>query len=385
MDPFAPKHNISFVFFIYRIIRLLSFTKRERREKKREGEREIREPPVARDGASSPWPRHRPCSSEKREKRKKEARRRRASATIAAKPMFPQAGRRASATIAAASPSFTQSGPRSSTLYKIYEFEDELDLEHHELHYNPVTTFFLPYHGLVQGSVNGLLLLRSFEPNGLCICNPVTHDYIEIQCPQDFVYRYPQVVTYGFGASKITSQHKVVRIFHDCILDENTHQLMSIPKFECHVYTLGTRSWRRVQPGPPLGYSCHTIGAFLNGNLHRLVSDLKGNQLVSCFDLETVLFSTFSLPPLPRSLIGLFPLGDCLCLSSHSFEQGDDIVIWLMKEYGDEKSWTKEFVISKSPNHVGESYEVIRPIKVFKDGDILMGEEFSLFYYSNKT
>ncbi|KAL8482272.1 hypothetical protein ACS0TY_028434 [Phlomoides rotata] len=180
-----------------------------------------------------------------------------------------------------------QSGTISSTLYKIYEFEDELDLEHHELHYNPVTTFILPYHGLMQGSVNGLLLLRdlrSFEPNGLSICNPVTHDYIEIQCPQDFVYRYPQVVTYGFGASKITSQHKVVRICHDCILDENTHQLMSIPKSECHVYTLGTRSWRRVQPGPPLGYSCRTIGAFLNGNLHWetkvIVSNKQSIQLL---------------------------------------------------------------------------------------------------------
>ncbi|KAL0314221.1 UNVERIFIED_CONTAM: hypothetical protein Sangu_2266500 [Sesamum angustifolium] len=59
-----------------------------------------------------------------------------------------------------------------------------------------------------------------------------------------------------------------------------------------------------------------------------------------------------------------------------------------MKEYGVEKSWTKEFVIRKLPDYAGESYEVVYPIKIFKDGDIMMAwDDFHLFYHSikNKT
>ncbi|KAL8508453.1 hypothetical protein ACS0TY_018904 [Phlomoides rotata] len=42
-----------------------------------------------------------------------------------------------------------------------------------------------------------------------------------------------------------------------------------------------------------------------------------------------------------------------------------------------------EFVISKSPNFLREYYEVVYPIKIFKDGDILMAwGDFFLFYYS---
>ncbi|KAL8507986.1 hypothetical protein ACS0TY_018509 [Phlomoides rotata] len=275
---------------------------------------------------------------------------------------------------------------RSFQLYKIHEFNDELDLEHHELHYNPITTFNLPYLGLIQGSANGLLFLRDLRrsPNGLYVCNPITREYIELHCPQDFVYSYPQVVTIGFGSSKTTSQYKVVRIFHDCIRDKNTHQLMRIPKSECQVYTFGIGSWRRIELGSPLEYSCRTIGAFLNGNLHWLVYDFEGSPFVSCFDLETEIFNTFKFPNLPkhdRSLLGLFALGDFLCLSDNSSD--DEIVVWLMQEYRVEKSWTKEFVISKSPNFLGEYYEVVYPIKIFKDGDILMAwGDFFLFYYS---
>lgn len=52
-----------------------------------------------------------------------------------------------------------------------------------------------------------------------------------------------------------------------------------------------------------------------------------------------------------------------------------------------EKSWTKELVISKVPDFAGECYEVVYPLKVFKDGDILMWwkNELHLFYYSSQT
>lgn len=68
-----------------------------------------------------------------------------------------------------------------------------------------------------------------------------------------------------------------------------------------------------------------------------------------------------------------------------------------MKKYGDEKSWMKEFVITKNPGFVQRLLEpdypnitnrsyVVHPIKVFKDGDMLMAwGDFFLLCYSNKA
>ncbi|KAK4391177.1 F-box protein [Sesamum angolense] len=241
-----------------------------------------------------------------------------------------------------------------------------------------------------EGSANGLVCFRKLgqHPETVHICNPITRDYIQLPTPGTIWYS-PTTVTYGFGASKASGQHKVVRIYHECIRVPDTHELLGIPKSECWVYTLGTGSWRSIAPGPKLEYNSRSIGAFLNGNLHWLVADSEGFARISCLDLETEVFSTFSAPDLPemsRFLGGLTVLGDCLCVCDNASD--DEIVIWLMKKYGVEKSWTKEFVIRKLPDYAGESYEVVYPIKIFKDGDIMMAwEDFHLFYHSikNKT
>ncbi|KAL0351400.1 UNVERIFIED_CONTAM: putative F-box protein [Sesamum calycinum] len=216
---------------------------------------------------------------------------------------------------------------------EVFEFEDELDLEAHELHYNPVTEissreFINEEHpGLgIQGSANGLVCFRKIgqHPETVYVCNPITRDYIQLPTPGT-IWHYPTIVSYGFGASKTSGQHKVVRIYHECRRDTNTHKLLGIPKSECWVYTLGTGSWRTISPGPKLEYNCRSIGAFLNGNLHW-------KQKIS---------------------LGAYGFGDHLCICDNSSD--DEIVIWLMKEYGVEKSWTKEFVISKLPDYAGNA------------------------------
>ncbi|XP_051139533.1 F-box protein At3g07870-like [Andrographis paniculata] len=279
----------------------------------------------------------------------------------------------------------------------LFEIKDELEPdEHHELHYIPITQLYIDdvvkisYSITLEGSTNGLLLLReiSNKPDSLYICNPITREYTKISSPENTKRSYPTVVTYGFGVSSVTGHHKVVWISHDCIRDRETHKLLSIPRIECCVYTLETGSWRSISPGEPMEYTFLTNGGLLNGRFHCLVRDLKGSFFISCLDLETEVFTTFSSPcPLPGSrtnLVGLAVLESCLCLCDNT--SNNEIVIWIMKEYGVEKSWRKEFVISKIPNHIGETYEAVHPIKIFKDGDILMcWWDFHMLYYCNKT
>lgn len=259
----------------------------------------------------------------------------------------------------------------------VYELEDAVDLERHELHYNPVAEFdhtaFMSHHSSLRNSANGLILLSdesSTKPDSLYVCNPITREYIELHSPRELV---ATTATYGFGVSKITGQHKVVRI---------SHERITPPKSECRVYTLGTRSWRSTESGAGLDYCCLSHGVFLNGKLHWLVPDLDDSQhWISCFDLETEQFSTLSPPP---ALGGLFHLRGCLCLTDYSSD--DELGFWLMKEYGDEESWMKEFVISRIPYPIFEPCETVYPIKFFENGDVLMAcEDYFFFYYSVRT
>lgn len=266
-------------------------------------------------------------------------------------------------------------GAGRSKPYRILEFVDELGPKNSAHYYNVVLRFNFPHHAHIHSSVNGLLFMYDqdfWRPQNLFICSPITRDYLKLPParPDSLFYHH----TCGFGVSKMTGQYKLVMIFRDCI---------EFAPPECEVYTLGTGSWRSIAAGSPLRYEGH-IAAFLNGNLHWLAFDSKGYPRISCFDLETELFSTFSSPPnrpYDPEFCCFSALGDCLCLCDNS---DDEIVVWLMKEYEDEKSWTKEFIIKKTYRGL---WGFRFPIKVFKDGKILIAEEDSpgLLCYSNKT
>ncbi|KAK4483844.1 hypothetical protein RD792_011051 [Penstemon davidsonii] len=203
-------------------------------------------------------------------------------------------------------------------------------------------------------SVNGLICFHEYinELDAFYICNPITREYITLPQPNGNTM-YPNIVTYGLGVSSVTSQYKVVRIFHEPLYSIERESNLRNLKVECIVYTLGTGSWRSIEPGESYEYGTRTfVGAFLNGNLHWWEFDSFGGLLL------------------------------CFC----DFSSDEEIVIWIMKEYGVEDSWTKEVVIDKYPDLDSITYEAVYVLKVFKDGDILMlWEDTCLFYYCEKT
>lgn len=287
-----------------------------------------------------------------------------------------------------------QLGRNHDDTCQMFEFVDEFELQHHNLHYNEVMKFdprasigFSDGKLLISGSVNGILCLSGEESklyDALYLCNPITREYIALPRIEGIV-EYPDISEYGFGVSRISGQYKVVRNVR-----RNQGALHStIQNYECLVYTVGTRSWRNIQPGKPFGHIHSSFSLFLNGNLHGFRnSENYTNMLISCFDLETESFKPFPPPPPPLDSPGFGTLGildDCLCYVDNSSEGADILVIWMMKEYGVKESWTKQLVI-EAEGIAGLFYESIYPVKVFKDGDILFNyENVDLFNFSKKT
>ncbi|XP_057784813.1 F-box/kelch-repeat protein At3g23880-like [Salvia miltiorrhiza] len=279
-----------------------------------------------------------------------------------------------------------------SNQLKVLELEGELDLD-------PLIKYHFPkYHrGRIQSSVNGFLVIRihvDVDPmvhvDMLCVCNPITREVIKLDLPTDPQLSPPEIVSaFGFGASKISGRYKAV-----CIKNKPYDD-----KLDCHVYTLGTGSWRRLE-GIPYNYHDGS-GAFVNGNLHWIATIGEDSSWISCFDLETECFSFFKTPPYHAQGLpfirgtSIFALSGCLWFckeaSDHRYEIEGELTIWIMKKYGVDESWSKEYVIPLVDG-MRLYYPCIRyvePIKVFENGDLLMLEMVyfygQLFYYSNKT
>ena len=133
----------------------------------------------------------------------------------------------------------------------------------------------------VVGSINGLLLVwDGWEKLNeiIFVCNPITSEYIELPRPPT------RCCAFGFGVSKLSGQYKILCCDYSA---------------SCHVYTLGRGggAWRSI--GATIGRPRlpRENAVYLNGNLHWLTSDPEGNPLICCFDFETELFTSFSLPP----------------------------------------------------------------------------------------
>ncbi|XP_057796624.1 F-box/kelch-repeat protein At3g23880-like isoform X2 [Salvia miltiorrhiza] len=241
---------------------------------------------------------------------------------------------------------------------KVLEWEGELD---------PLTQYDFPYRPReINTSVNGLLFLRLYLL--LCVCNPITCEVIKLNLPSDPQKSFSKVSAFGFGASKITGRYKAVCFKYNDYDD----------KLDCHVYTLGTGSWRRLEGINPYVYQ-YDKGAFVNGNLHWTASIGEDSSWISCFDVETECFSFFKAPPyhaqgLPftrgRSLCAL---SGCLWFCEEAFEYENDggrceLTIWIMKEYGVGESWSLAYVIPLVDNDTF----LVDPIKVSDNGDLLI-------------
>ncbi|XP_047961911.1 F-box protein At3g07870-like [Salvia hispanica] len=262
-----------------------------------------------------------------------------------------------------------------SVTYKMV-IELDFNCDWHRL--NTVFHFDLPFRILSHCSINGLIFLKN---NLDCIlCNPITREYIKLPCP-----RQPSTVTkweiYGFGVSRMSGQYKLVRT---SVLQRPPH--LNFVESECQVYTLGTGLWRRIGECGQFEHLVeNSVMALVCGNLHwwwKGTGALVPTQ-ISHLDLETESFGAISCPSSDDGYKErcLSSLRGCLCVCDN---RNLVIDIWVMTEYGDEKSWTKQFRMLK--DNVWGSLKQLDSIQVYRNGDMLMTRRTGkLLYHSSNT
>nr|XP_004309925.2 PREDICTED: F-box protein At3g07870-like [Fragaria vesca subsp. vesca] len=132
------------------------------------------------------------------------------------------------------------------------------------------------------------------------------------------------------------------------------------------VLTVGSKSWRSIGSCKDPGWRPQEM-VYLNGSLHW---HLHPCCLIGAFNIESEQVQEFQLDSALREYIWLGVLGGCLSLTDYDnggaltdYNNGGDVIVWLMKEYGVAKSWTKAFDIQNSFG---------LPLKFTKAGELIM-------------
>ncbi|MCL7025090.1 hypothetical protein MKW94_023129 [Papaver nudicaule] len=240
------------------------------------------------------------------------------------------------------------------------------------------------------GSCNGLVCF-SINPykdsHVMYIWNPSTVQYKKIPVAP---IKGPPLVTatdeifpgvtiniaYGFGYDSKIDDYKLIRMVdfpveHRC---------------EVRIYTLGTNSWtdasflhyRLTHPS--------IAGVLSNEAIHWIATPdgTQGDLVIVSYDIRN---DTFQQVVGPNSLSTELALSICgfdgfLCLLGNTHDV--QIEVWVMKEYGVTESWTK--IVTISQPEVILSFLYVRPIKWFKNGQILLEkDQTSLALYDPKS
>ncbi|XP_058756983.1 F-box/kelch-repeat protein At3g06240-like [Vicia villosa] len=189
------------------------------------------------------------------------------------------------------------------------------------------------YDFYIVGSCNGLLCLladscilgntdkhiRVWNPATRTISEKLGYSYQTDLC-------YPLSLTFGYDDS--TDTYKVVHFIPDTTM--------------VRVFSLGHNVWRKIQ-NSPLDHDFRMDVVNLSGSFNWLaVHDYTRKRVITSLDLSTETHTHF-LPPQgvdeePFINPNLSVLNECLCFS-RDFKQ-THFVIWQMKKFGVEDSWT---------------------------------------------
>ncbi|XP_055960401.1 F-box/kelch-repeat protein At3g06240 [Mercurialis annua] len=225
----------------------------------------------------------------------------------------------------------------------------------------------------VVNSVNGLICLSGsiLIADQVYICNPILDEHIAINIINNDDSHYKCKGSFGFGFCAETAEYKVIHTFN--VME--SYKIVQNYQ-EAEVYTVGTGKWRRIDNPPCKITSTLPVNTFLNGSIHWInSSDSGGFGLVYAFNFGIEKFKEIPLPtvlaPKGKKMKRVMKVGvlrDCLCLCS-SFSKRSDL--WVMKEYGVKKSWSKMYVVENLCLNK-RSFKFCEAILSFDSENILM-------------
>jgi len=268
----------------------------------------------------------------------------------------------------------------------------------------------------VVGSCNGLLCLlfhsrykKSFyvyKKYWFCLWNPATRTKSEkLGIFKDYVNIYlSKPYKFTFGCDISTETYKVVAISEKPILSkEGDEEDVVSWKCQVRIFSFGDNCWRKIQDCPLIPVCVMNIlinrinnGVHLNGTINWLclpdyllpsyehgwksIANAQQFAIVS-LDLSTETYKKLLLPrgfdEVPEYQPTLDVLKDCLCFS-HDFKT-TEFVVWQMKEFGVQESWTQLFRIDyfkiyHNLNFYGltECGPPLLPLYLSTDGDTLI-------------
>lgn len=261
----------------------------------------------------------------------------------------------------------------------------------------------VPRFGIVN-SCNGLLCVCTAPFNNpIYVCNPITGEYImlpepELEDPdtnQDYyimdeeeegdMYKVDFVVS-GFGFSPNTNKYKVMRVMNLCSYQGRfiTVQVLTLgsdPYWRTVGYLdnwteIGVNVLRRQTLTHCEAPYRHSFCVYLNGNVHWIAERTRTLAYIIYFNFNEEIFDEIDPPQeyMEGEKVGaknmrLGVLRDCLCLSDiASYEQ---FSLWVLKDYSDPMSWSKEVVIDNFALNIWPR-GLYRPIKYLDNGDLLM-------------
>jgi len=226
---------------------------------------------------------------------------------------------------------------------------------------------FNPLYNKIVGSWNGILCftIEDFnivEQSNILLFNPSISKF---KILPSFKFQQEGVfIKYGFGYDHVTDVYKVVAVF-------SCDYVNKMSKSQGMVYTLGTNSWRMIQGDLPLPhrFRCESL-VFVSGALNWIAYEDNDNHSVVSFGLVIESYRRLLLPNYGGENVSYVMLGvlrDCLCFVAPSLELAN---VWLMKEYGNEESWTKLFCVPYMNDFFLFPYA--KPLWIYEDDQVLM-------------
>lgn len=239
----------------------------------------------------------------------------------------------------------------------------------------------------IVGSCNGLICLWDdlfSDSEGVILWNPSIRKSVTF--PMLRKPSCPHIRVLGFGVCPVTNDHKVVSVMY--LKDLLNNSITAPPEVE--VYSLGRGYWRTVNASALHCYMLEFTWSqvFVFGAVHWLAYrkrvEGRPNNFVVSFDMGKEVFGEIMLPPtLTEELVAdlsISLLGESLSALNYNKESGQEsCCVWVMKEYGVAKSWSKLFTI-RLPGMLR------RTVGFRKNGEVLLAlSDNKLVSYDPKT